>query len=64
MCTSPSAPPPAAKLPEAPVTPDTSQSASNKNKRRRAGAGFNSTILTGARGVSTAAPTGKVLLGN
>lgn len=71
MCfgSTPSAPTPAAALPEAPRTPDPSATGStaDADKRRRAaatGEGRASTILTGPRGVQNgAATTTKTLLG-
>ncbi len=60
MCVnSPKAPPPPAKLPEAPVAPDVS-GATRQNNRRR----FSNTILTSGRGVTDNAPLQrKTLLG-
>ena len=66
---SPSAPPPPAALPEAPVAPDTSASGegqSDRDKRRRAAASGqgSSTILTGSRGTTCSGATAtKTLLG-
>ena len=70
MCMStPSAPAPAARLPEAPRPPDAGSNlaSTEEARRRRAQGGLASTILTGPRGVgdttSTGAGTGKTLLG-
>jgi len=66
---SPSAPPPPPVVPEAPRAPDTgaSETASDRDKRRRAAASGEterSTILTSSRGVQDgAATTSKTLLG-
>lgn len=70
MCTgSPKAPPPPARVPEAPRAPDESGATgtSDRDKKRRrasSGAGSTSTILTSSRGV-TDGGTGaqKTLLG-
>jgi hypothetical protein len=63
---SPSAPPPAAALPEAPTTPeptDVDQTARDR-RRQRLAAGTTGTILTGPRGVVDGAATStKTLLG-
>ncbi len=63
---SPRAPAPAPRLPEAPTPPvtDTGATTAERDRRRRAGAGRASTILTGPRGVTEGAATGaKTLLG-
>ena len=63
-------PPPPPEPPPEPTAPATTQSAEAQaardrdRQRRRAARGPSSTILTGASGVTTAAPTaGKTLLG-
>lgn len=66
---SPSAPPPPPAVPEAPRAPDvaSSETAQDRDRRRRAaatGTGGRSTILTGSRGVQDGAATAtKTLLG-
>ena len=69
MGSTPDAPAPAPKLPEAPVTPNTGattadQTADQRRRRMMAGQSQTSTILTSSRGVTDGAATAqKTLLG-
>lgn len=69
MGSTPKAPEPAPKLPEAPVTPKTdadsaSMTADERRRRTAAGKSQTSSILTGPRGVTDGAQTAtKTLLG-
>jgi len=69
MCTgsAPSAPPPPARLPEAPRTPgasDTGTGEDQERRRKRASASRGGTILTSPRGVTDSGATAqKTLLG-
>lgn len=60
----PKTPPPPPPLPEAPQLPDQEVRRASDDSARRRRAGVQSTILTGAQGVTGAAATGqKTLLG-